>query len=109
MFKAGDRVAIGTYSPQTDCFQWEFGVVGAQVVETKHLLVHMKTTVFNFNEQGMTHVTPDFGMASGEDPMTFVFLKDRKMFATPLKTPGYAKFLFPYDPNVQYNGEYSGF
>ena len=64
MFKAGTQVAIGTYSPATRCFQWEFGVVRV-VPDHKTVLVDPKATIFHFTKGAMTHVTPDFDVASG--------------------------------------------
>ena len=113
MFKAGARVAIGTYSPATQCFQWEFGVVRV-VPDRKTVLVDPKVTIFHLSlplgEGGtMTHVTPDFDVASGEEPHLFAFRDDLKRFAVPRNTPGYTKILFMYNPDVVYNGAYSGF
>jgi hypothetical protein len=118
MLKAGAQVAIGTYSPATQCFQWEFGVVRV-VPDRKTVLVDRKLTIFHLRsplsplgegEGGeLTHVTPDFDVASGEEPLLFAFRDDLKLFALPRDTPGYTKILFMYNPDVVYNGAYSGF
>jgi hypothetical protein len=108
MFKAGAQVAIGTYSPATWCFQWEFGVVRV-VPDCKTVLVDPKLTIFHLTEGVMTYVTPDFDVASGEEPILFAFRDDLKRFAVPRNTPGYTKILFMYNPDVVYNGAYSGF
>jgi hypothetical protein len=120
MFKAGARVAIGTYSPATRCFQWEFGVVRV-VPDRKTVLVDPNVTIFHLRSSPLplplpegeggelTHVTPDFDVASGEEPLLFAFRDDLKRFAVPRNTPGYTKILFMYNPDVVYNGAYSGF
>jgi len=108
MFKTGARVAIGTYSPVTRCFQWEFGVVRV-VPDRKTVLVDRKLTIFHLTEGVMTHATSDFDVTSGEEPLLFAFRDDLKLFAVPRDTPGYTKILFEYNPDVVYNGAYSGF